>query len=235
MILTNNAKEELVTIIYFEIDIYSKNEFINLSNYRNVEIIIIDIQQGEKCFLPINEFSFYVPSKIKKIKINSKSFIYFTDNLVNLLCDKIKINTLDLSNCSGGSMMPDKFCSIENILLNKFIINTYLSYGDTTHSFGKVDFKIRTKNLICSYLNPKYLNFLLNLPLELENIRINFREMSSDDTSDYYYDKFDKNNIVNFLNNIPSNIKSFEIHKSWNVDLKKIIKIPFNCKLLIFD
>ena len=236
ILLTNDANCLLVTTIYLEIDVKHINDTINLTNYPNVEKIIIDIEQGETCFLPITEFSFYIPSKLKIIKINSNSSIYFYDEVINLLCDKIKIKTLDLSNCSRGTMMPDKFSSIDNILLSKFFTNTYLSYNDITHTFGKIDYQIRTKMLICSYLNPKYLTFLRNLPSQLEKLKINFRQHSTNSTSDYSdYENSDDNNIVNFLNNLPSNINSIEIHKSWNINTHNIKKIPFNCKLSIFE
>jgi len=235
-LLTNNLDAQLVTTIYLEIDISQINNIINLTNYPNVEKIIIDIEQEKMCFLPITEYSFYIPSKIKTIKINSNSPIYFQDEVINLLRNKIKIKTLDLSNCSAGTMMPDKFSSIDNILLNKFFTNTYLSYDNITHTFGKIDYQIRTKILVCSYLNPKHLDFLRNLPSQLEKLKINFKLQSSDNTSDYYNNnKSEPNNIVNFFNNLPVNIKSIQIHKSWNVNADNIEKLPLNCKLLIFD
>ena len=133
-------------------------------------------------------------------------------------------------------MMPDKFSSIDNILLSKFFTNTYLSYNNITHTFGKIDYQIRTKILICSYLNPKHLDFLRNLPYQLEKLKINFRLQSTNSTSDYHdYEEYESNNIINFFNNLPSNINSIQIHKSWNVDLDNIKNIPFNCKLNIFD
>ena len=235
IILTNNSNAQEVTTIYIEINIDDINSSIKLVNYPNMEKIIIDIEQGEMCFLPITEFSFYSPSKLKIIKINSKSSIYFHDDVINLLCDKIKIKTLDLSNCSYGTMMPDKFSSIDNVLLSTFFTETYLSYNDTTHTFGKIDYQIRTKFLICSYLNPKHLTFLRNLPSYLEKLKINFRQNSSNIKADYHdYDNSDDNNIINYLNNLPANIMLIEIHKSWNVDINKLKKIPLNCKLYTF-
>ena len=200
ILLTDNSNAQLVTTIYLEINTNHINNTINLIDYPSVEKIIIDIEQGETCFLPITEFSFYVPSKLKIIKINSNSSIYFHDDVINLLCDKIKINTLDLSNCSRGTMMPDKFSSIDNILLSKFFTNTYLSYNNITHTFGKIDYQIRTKILICSYLNPKHLDFLRNLPYQLEKLKINFRLQSTNSTSDYHdYEEYESNNIINFF------------------------------------
>jgi hypothetical protein len=235
ILLTDNANCLAVKTIYVEINNKDLNEKINLINYPQVEKIIIDIEQGETCFLPITDYSFYIPSKLKTIKINSNSSIYFNDEVIHLLCDKIKITTLDLSNCSRGTMMPDKFSSINNILLSKFFTNTYLSYNNITHTFGKIDYPIRTKILICSYLNPKYLTFLRNLPSELEKIKINFRQHSSDLTSDYSeYEKYSNNNIGNYLNNLPPNLNLIEIHKSWNVNTFNF-KIPFNCKIEYFS
>jgi hypothetical protein len=236
ILLTDNSNTQLVTVIYLEINKNHINHLINLTSYPNVEKIIIDIEQGEMCFLPLTEFSFYTPSKLKIIKINSNSSIYFQDEVINLLCDKIKIKTLDLSNCSCGTMMPDKFSSIDNILLSNFFTNIYLSYNNITHTFGKIDYQINTTTLVCSYLNPKYLTFLRNLPHQLEKLKINFRPCSTNLTSDYYdYEELPDKNIINFFNNLPVNINLIQVHKSWNIDTNNIKKIPLNCKLCVFD
>jgi len=231
IILTNNNNPEIATIIYLEIDSQNTNNEINLTEYINLEKIIIEIEKKDNLFLPLTKNSFYLPSKLNNIKINSQSTIYFRDDVIELLCNKIKIKTLDLSNCLCA-IMPDKFCIIDNILLNNFAIDTYLSYENTTHTFGKVKHNIKAKKLICSYLNPTNLFFLRNFTNEIEIIKINFRQYSTTN-KDYFYN-LNTNNLVDFLDNLPSNLRLLEIHESWNVNIKNIKKIPLNCKIIIF-
>jgi hypothetical protein len=230
--LTNNPNNQLVTIIYVEIKTSQDISGLNFVSYPNLEKLIIDIELHELFVLPFGKFSLYTKSKLQTLKINSNSLIYFQDDLVSLLCDKIKLKTLDLSNCPKGTVIPDKFSSIENIILKEHF-NNYLNYNNITHTFGKVDYTIRAKTLICSYLNPKYLIFLRDLPCELEYLRINSNKLTQDNDS-YNYPNSNDVSIVNYLDNLPPTITLIQIHKSWNVNIKRIEKIPFNCKIEIF-
>lgn len=229
--LTNNSNNKLVTITYVEIKTSQDISSLNFSSYPNLEKIIIDIELNELFVLPFGKFSLYLESKLQILKINSNSLIYFQDDLVNLLCDKIKLKTLDLSNCPKGTVISDKFASIENIILKEHF-NNYLNYNNVTHTFGKVDYTIRAKTLICSYLNPKYLTFLRNLPCELQYLRINSNKLTSENDA-YNYPNSADESIIKYLDNLPSAMILLQIHKSWKVDINHIDKMPFNCKIEI--
>lgn len=231
ILLTDNSNNNLVTIVYVEINTIQDVYGINLINYPKLTKLIIDIDLVELVVFPLTKFNFYLESKLQILKINSNSLIYFQDDLVNLLCDKIKLNTLDLSNCPKGTVIPDKFASITNIILKEYF-NNYLNYNGVTHTFCKVDYKIRANTLICSWLNPMYLTFLRDLPPELEKLRINSRPNSGDNF--YNQNPGSSANITDYLNNLPSSLTLIQIHKSWDVNIDSVGKIPFNCKVEIF-
>jgi hypothetical protein len=231
ILLTDNPNNTLASIIYIEIKSNQCISALNLLNYPKLKKLIIDVDSSDLFVLPLGRFSFCSGFGLQTLKINSNCLIYFQDDLVKLLCDKIKLNTLDLANCPKGTVIPDKFASIENIILKEYF-NNYLNYNETTHTFGKVDYKIRARILICSWLNPMYLLFLRNLPGELEKLRIN----SIPGTGDDYYNYLGNSNvnITNYLNNLPPTLTLIQIHKSWGVNTDSVEKLPFNCKVEIF-